>query len=79
MALGYSDAEVSRLVSQALAAGNTRLKLKVGADIEADVARVKMVRDLVGPSITLSVDANQSWDVSAAIENGRRLAEFGPH
>ena len=29
--LGYSDAEVSRLVSQALAAGNTHLKLKVGA------------------------------------------------
>lgn len=75
--LGYPDAKVSRLVSGALAQGYTHLKLKVGRDIEADIRRVKMVRDLVGPDIELSVDANQSWDVQAAIDNGQRLAEFG--
>jgi L-fuconate dehydratase len=74
--LGYSDAQVSRLVGRALADGYTHLKIKVGRDIEADMRRVKMVRDLVGPDVVLSVDANQSWEVAAAIENGQRLAAF---
>jgi L-fuconate dehydratase len=74
--LGYPDAKVAQLLSQAVASGFTHLKFKVGLDIEADVRRVKMVRDLVGPDILLSVDANQSWDVPAAIENIQRLAPF---
>ncbi len=74
--LGYSDAKVAQLLSQALASGFTHLKFKVGLDIEADMRRVKMVRDLVGPDILLSVDANQSWDVPEAIENIQRLAAF---
>jgi L-fuconate dehydratase len=62
------------LVSQAVADGYTHLKLKVGRDIEADERRLKMVRDLVGPDILLSVDANQSWDVPTAIRNIQRLS-----
>ena len=45
--LGYSDAKVAHLLSQAVASGFTHLKFKVGLDIEADVRRLKMVRDLV--------------------------------
>ena len=74
--LGYSDAKVAHLLSQAVASGFTHLKFKVGLDIEADVRRVKMVRDLVGPDILLSVDANQSWDVPDAIANIQRLAAY---
>jgi L-fuconate dehydratase len=75
--LGYSDQKVLSLVRAALSQGFTHLKLKVGADIETDVRRVKMVRELVGPDIQLSVDANQVWDVNQAIADISRLAPFG--
>lgn len=75
--LGYSDDKVLDLVRGALLEGFTHLKLKVGADIDDDVRRVKLVREAVGPDIYLSVDANQRWDVGEAIANVGRLASFG--
>jgi L-fuconate dehydratase len=73
--LGYSDAKVARLATDAVAAGFDHLKLKVGADIEDDLRRCRMVRDIVGSDVRLSVDANQHWGVAEAIDNVRRLAE----
>ena len=77
--LGYSDEKVTRLVGEAVADGFTHLKLKVGADIDDDERRVKLVRGLVGPDILISVDANQRWGVDEAIANVRRLAPHGIH
>ena len=74
--LGYSDEKVLGLVRDALAQGFTHLKLKVGADIDSDVRRVKLVRELVGPDILLSVDANQVWGVDQAIADISRLAPY---
>jgi L-fuconate dehydratase len=73
--LGYSDEKVTRLVGEALEEGFTHLKIKVGNDIDDDLRRLKMVRDLVGPDLKLSVDANQIWEVGEAIDNVKRLAE----
>ena len=72
--LGYSDEKVTRLTRAALADGFRHLKLKVGADIEDDLRRVAMVRGLIGPDLLLSVDANQRWEVSEAIDDIARLA-----
>ena len=77
--LGYSDEKVARLVSEALADGFGHLKVKVGSDIENDVRRSKMVRDLAGPDVLISIDANQRWDVGEAIANVARLAPVGLH
>jgi L-fuconate dehydratase len=77
--LGYSDEKVARLVSEALADGFGHLKVKVGSDIENDVRRSKMVRDLAGPDVLISIDANQRWDVGEAIANVERLAPVGLH
>jgi L-fuconate dehydratase len=77
--LGYSDEKVARLVGEALADGFTHLKLKVGADIEDDVRRCKMVRNLAGPDVTISIDANQRWDVAETVANVARLAPIGLH
>jgi L-fuconate dehydratase len=74
--LGYSDEKVRRLVQEALADGFTHLKLKVGVDVEDDVRRVAMVRDLVGPDVAVSVDANQCWDVGPAVDTISRLEPF---
>jgi L-fuconate dehydratase len=72
--LGYSDEKVARLVSEAIADGFTHLKLKVGADADDDVRRVQMVRELAGPDVLISVDANQRWEVAEAIATVARLA-----
>jgi O-succinylbenzoate synthase len=42
--------------------------------IEEDVARVRAVRDAVGPRVALRVDANGAWDVDAAVVAIGRLA-----
>jgi L-fuconate dehydratase len=75
--LGYSDEKVARLVGAAIADGFTHLKIKVGADPADDVRRVRMVRELAGDDVLLSVDANQRWDVAEAIANVRSLADAG--
>jgi len=46
--------------------GFRALKLKGGADVEADIDRVLMVRKAVGERIELRFDANQGFDEAAA-------------
>jgi L-fuconate dehydratase len=77
--LGYSDEKVTRLVREALADGFTHLKLKVGLEIDDDIRRVAMVRELVGPDVAVSVDANQCWDVGPAISAIKQLEPFDLH
>ncbi len=49
------------------AEGFTGLKLKVGtADIDSDIARIRRVRNAVGPDITLRIDANGAYDFDSA-------------
>ena len=41
------------------------MKVKVGVEPESDIARVRAVREAVGPHIRLGVDANGGWSVRA--------------
>ena len=75
--LGYDDAKLARLCREAVSAGFDTIKLKVGADTDADHRRLRLARDTVGPGIALAVDANQRWGVAEAIAAIGRLAEFG--
>ena len=77
--LGYDDAKIRRLCREALAAGWTMFKLKVGADVEDDIRRMRIVREEIGPDRRLAVDANQRWDVDEAIAWMARLAPFDPY
>lgn len=74
--LGYSDEKLTRLAHEAVAAGFKQIKLKVGADLEDDVRRLRAARAAVGPDILVAVDANQRWDVEQAIEWMKHLAPF---
>lgn len=76
--LGYSDEKLRALCRDAVAAGWTHVKMKVGQRIEDDVRRARIVREEIGPERRLMMDANQVWEVGDAIENVRRLAEFRP-
>jgi L-fuconate dehydratase len=75
--LGYPDEKLRRLVAEALDAGFTDIKLKVGANIDDDVRRCAIAREIMGPEPKLLVDANQVWEVATAIEHVRRLAPYG--
>lgn len=60
-----------------LQAGFRALKMKVGRKVlREDVARVKAVRELVGPDVVLMVDANMQWRVDEAIRAARALRDF---
>jgi L-fuconate dehydratase len=71
--MGYSDAKIRQLSRQALADGFTCFKVKVGGDPADDERRVGMVRDAIGPSHKLMIDANQKWNVDEAIARVRAL------
>lgn len=69
---GLADAARARVAD-----GFSTLKLKVGTDAATDVARVRAVRDAVGPEVGLRLDANQGWDAFAAIAAIRALEDAG--
>ncbi|GAA5188024.1 mandelate racemase [Rugosimonospora acidiphila] len=76
--LGYDDAKLRRLCEEALAAGFTQIKLKVGADLSDDLRRIRIAREVCGPDVRIAVDANQRWDVDTAIAWVRELAPYHP-
>ena len=76
--LGYDDDKLRRLCEQAVADGFDQIKLKVGADLDADLRRLRIAREACGPDIRIAVDANQRWDVATAIDWIRELAPFKP-
>jgi L-alanine-DL-glutamate epimerase-like enolase superfamily enzyme len=55
-------------------------KMKVGSDDpEADVERVRAVREQIGPRARLMVDANQKWTAAEAVRRVGMLEPFAPH
>jgi L-fuconate dehydratase len=76
--LGYSEDSLPERAREALAAGFTHLKLKVGGDLATDLRRVKIVREAIGSEARLSLDANQAWGIAQAIEAIGVLSEVDP-
>ncbi len=56
--------------------GFSAMKLKVGFGVARDLAAARAVREAVGADVALMIDANHAYDVTAATELGRRLAEL---
>jgi L-alanine-DL-glutamate epimerase-like enolase superfamily enzyme len=79
--VGWLNRSLDELVALSVEAvqrdGFTALKLKVGKpDPEEDRERVAKVRESVGRSTTLMVDANQSWTIDQAIKRVRQLESY---
>jgi len=72
---GAEPQRAAELANWALARGLKALKVKVGIEPEADVARVKAVRAAIGPDVRLGVDANGGWNPRVAISTIRRLVD----
>ncbi|MGW1024188.1 enolase C-terminal domain-like protein [Streptomyces sp. NPDC002577] len=77
--LGYDDDKLVRLSKEAVADGFRQIKLKVGADPDEDLRRMRLAREAVGPDVRIAVDANQAWGVGQAIDRMRALAPFAPY
>jgi L-fuconate dehydratase len=76
--LGYPDEKVRRLCREAMAAGWTHFKMKVGQDLEGNIRRARIMKEEIGPKGTLMMDANQCWDVGESIRQMKALAQFDP-
>jgi L-fuconate dehydratase len=76
--LGYSDEKLRRLCQEAVDSGYRHVKLKVGANLEDDLRRCAIAREVIGPDVHLMIDANQVWDVPQAISWVKELARFDP-
>lgn len=69
--LEYIVDEVARYVEQ----GFHAVKLKIGFDVDADVALIRAVRRKIGPKPRLMLDANHGFDAVEAIALGRAVAD----
>jgi L-fuconate dehydratase len=76
--LGYDDAKLRRLCRDAVDRGFSHIKLKVGGNLQDDIRRLGLAREIVGPERRLMIDANQVWEVDQAIDWIGRLAFAQP-
>ncbi|MBD1390015.1 mandelate racemase/muconate lactonizing enzyme family protein [Neiella sp. HB171785] len=75
--LNFSQDKLLDNIQGYLNNGFKAVKIKVGkADYREDVARVKAVRELIGPDLEFMVDANYSLTVEKAIRFGRAIDQY---
>jgi len=58
--------EMVYLALQFKSSGASILKIKLGKNVQEDLARITLVRSAVGPDIKLRIDANQGWSFDDA-------------
>lgn len=76
--LGYDDDKLRRLCHQAISEGFNFVKLKVGGNLQDDIRRVSIAREVIGEKCKLMLDANQVWDVEDAIRWVKKLSFSNP-
>lgn len=79
MYFSHGPDQPARLADEArlyLAQGFTAMKMKVGLGIAEDVANVRAVREAIGASTPLMVDANHAYSLCEALALARALEPF---
>ena len=75
--IGIGEPDVmAKQASDFIASGATILKVKLGKDAQTDIARVKGIREAVGPDVNIRIDANQGWGFDDAV---MALQGMGPY
>lgn len=71
-------ADTARHLVKTSGAGTAKVKVaEPGQSEDEDLARVEAVREALGPTGRIRVDANAAWDVPTAVSRIRALARFG--
>lgn len=80
---GWLNLTVDELVAAAeasVANGMTGVKMKIGKpDPHEDLDRARAVRNAIGPSVDLMLDANQAFTVADALRRVRLLEDVDPY
>ncbi|MDH4176888.1 MAG: mandelate racemase/muconate lactonizing enzyme family protein [Thermoleophilia bacterium] len=74
---GDTAAELAAHAAELATEGYRVVYVKVGRDGRDDEEVVAAVREAIGPTPLLRVDANEAWDVPTAIDAIRRLERYG--
>jgi len=78
--LSYTDKELLDEVLDYKARGFMAVKVKVGsAEAGRDLERLRKVREAVGPSINIMMDANQGMNAASAIKLASQVEGLGIH
>ena len=71
---GKDNAELRDEIQMLVAQGHRGFKGKVGGlSLAEDIARMEIVRDVIGPDRDLMIDVNRAWDLKTAIEGAKLL------
>jgi len=65
--LSIPDDQLVAGAARAVEEGFTGIKIKVGSSVERDARRLAMVRDAIGPDVTLAIDGNGKWDLPTCL------------
>ena len=73
-----SDDELAEFYTRVACFGCSAYKVKVGhPDVEWDLRRLSIVRDIVGPEARLMADANEAWSGEEAVQRLKTYADNG--
>ena len=69
--------EMAKLAKKYVDEGFRILKIKVGINHHDDLEAVRKIRELVGPDISLRLDANQGWGKKETVEVMKQMEQYG--
>ena len=76
---GKDNAELRDEIQMLVQQGHKGFKGKVGGlSLSEDIARMEIVREIIGPDKDLMIDVNRAWDLKTAIEGARLLEPLQP-
>jgi D-galactarolactone cycloisomerase len=76
---GKDLAELREEMQALVAQGHRGFKAKVGGlSLAEDVARMEIVREVIGSDRDLMIDVNRAWDLKTAVEAARLLESLNP-
>ena len=76
---GKDNAELRDEIQMLVEQGHKGFKGKVGGlSLNEDIARMEIVREMIGPDNDLMIDVNRAWDIKTAIEGARLLEPLKP-
>ncbi|MBU1358798.1 MAG: mandelate racemase/muconate lactonizing enzyme family protein [Gammaproteobacteria bacterium] len=65
--LSIPDDKLVEGAREAVDAGFSGIKIKVGSTVERDLQRLEAVRAAIGPAVTLAIDGNGKWDLATCL------------
>lgn len=77
VASGDDPEQVSRLAARMAKVGFAQVKIKVGSDLERNLALVRAVDEAFAGEVEIRVDANACWDLAAATTQIAALRRAG--